>query len=79
MSDPELYGLSDFPSYVINIKWGLEGLVMPAVGVLGVLGKSCAQQNNCSERVLIRCFDTITLTETYIMISTVFSKGQNSL
>ena len=40
MSDPELDGLSDSPSYVINIKWGLEGLVMPAVGVIGVLGKS---------------------------------------
>ena len=39
MSDPELDGLSDSPSYVINIKWGLEGLVMPAVGVVGVLGK----------------------------------------
>ena len=38
MSDPELDGLSDSPSYVINIKWGLEGLVMPVVGVIGVLG-----------------------------------------
>ena len=39
MGDPELSGLSDFSSYVINIKWGLEGLVMPAVGGVGVLGK----------------------------------------
>ena len=39
MVDPALSGLSDSSSYVINIKWGLEGLVMPAVGGVGVLGK----------------------------------------
>ena len=39
MSDPELSGLSDSSSQVINVKWGLEGLVMPAVGGVGVLGK----------------------------------------
>ena len=39
MSDPELSGLSDSSSYVISVKWGLEGLVMPAVGAVGVLGK----------------------------------------
>ena len=37
MSDPELSGS---PSYVLNVKWGLEGLVMPAVGAVGILGKT---------------------------------------
>ena len=39
MSDPELSGLSDSSSYVISVKWGLEGLVMPAVGIIGILGE----------------------------------------
>ena len=39
MSDPELSGLSGSSSYVVNIKWGLEGLAMPALGAVGILGK----------------------------------------
>ena len=26
------------PDYVVNIKWALEGLVMPTVGVIGIIG-----------------------------------------
>ena len=37
MSDPG--GLPDTPDYVVNIKWVLEGLVMPVVGIIGIIGK----------------------------------------
>jgi hypothetical protein len=39
MSDPGVSELSGSSSYVISVKWGLEGLVMPAVGEVGVSGK----------------------------------------
>ena len=27
------------PAYVVNIKWALEGVVMPTVGVIGIIGR----------------------------------------
>ena len=37
MIDPD--SVPDTPAYVVNIKWALEGLVMPAVGITGIAGK----------------------------------------
>ena len=39
MSEDQLEVVSGPPGYVINVKWGLEGLVMPMIGIIGVLGK----------------------------------------
>ena len=32
--------LEEAPSYVLNIRWLLEGIIVPSVGIVGIIGKS---------------------------------------
>ena len=32
--------LEEAPSYVLNLRWLLEGIIVPSVGILGIIGKS---------------------------------------
>ena len=31
--------LEEAPSYVLNIRWLLEGILLPCVGIIGIIGK----------------------------------------
>ena len=31
--------LPDLPPYVVSVKWVLEGVFMPIIGIIGIIGK----------------------------------------
>ena len=31
--------MTSAPDYVVNIRWILEGIVLPSVGIIGIVGK----------------------------------------
>ena len=31
--------LEEASSYVVNIRWLLEGIILPSVGIIGIIGK----------------------------------------
>ena len=33
--------LDETQSYVVNLRWLLEGIIVPSVGIVGIIGKSC--------------------------------------